>query len=97
VLYGLNVQARGSKLRGRILIAAGIIGGIALVSASLFGHSAPIQPHILLVLAILSAVCFYKFEKGPVRAAIQNGAALARWWPPALFLAVVCLIILCIP
>ena len=97
VLYGLNLQARGARLRGRLLIAVGIIGGMALVWISLFGHLSPFQSRMLIVLAIFSAFCFYRFEKEPVRAALRDGAALARWWPPALLLLVLCIVILCIP
>jgi len=97
VLYGLNLQARGSSVRGRLLIAIGIIGGIALFSVSLIGHLSPYQSRMLLALAIFSAVGFYRFEREPVRAALQDGAVLARWWPPALILAAICIVILCIP
>ena len=34
---------------------------------------------------LLAAFCLYKFEKEPVSVALQKGAGLARWWPPALF------------
>jgi hypothetical protein len=97
VLYGLNLQARGARLRGRLMIAVGIIGGIAIVMASISDHIGRFQSRMLFILAIFSAICFYRFERGPVRAALRDGAVLARWWPPALFLLALCIVILCIP
>lgn len=97
VLYGLNLQARGARLRGCLMIAVGIIGGMALFWLSLFDHLSPLQSRILFILAIFSAACFYKFEKEPVKAALRDGAVLAQWWPPALFLLAISIVILCIP
>ena len=86
VLYGLNMQSRGARTSGRLLIAVGIVGGIALFSAAFFGYVGRFQSRLLTFLALFSAYSFYKFEKQPVRAALQNGAGLARWWLPALYL-----------
>ena len=93
VLYGLNLRSRGDRLRGCLMIAIGIIAGMALVSVSLFAHMTAFQSRMLLILAIFSGVCFYRFEREPVRAALRDGASLARWWPPALFLALICIVI----
>ena len=83
ILYGLNHLARGSKLVGRLLLIIGIVGEIGLVWAVLIGR--PPSPRPMYLINFLAAFCLYKFEKGPVKAAIQQGAGLARWWPPALF------------
>jgi len=43
----------------------------------------------MLIVALFAALFFYKIEKMPVRTALRDGATPARWWPPALFVAVV--------
>ncbi len=96
VLYGLNLQARGSTLAGRAVVFVGIAGGIAL-SAVLLTERAGTRS--LGVIGLFAAFCFYRFEREPVKAALQRGAELARWWPPALFVTgalVVLFIIACI-
>jgi hypothetical protein len=86
VLYGFNLRARGANLPGRLMIAIGATAGLALFSLAVIRDVNPSQSRMYFLLNLFSAVCFYKFEKGPVRAALREGAKRARWWPPALFL-----------
>lgn len=82
ILYGLNLQARGSKSLGRLLVVVGAAGIIGLAVVVLF---LPTSPRSMTCLGIFAAFCFYQFEKAPVAAALRDGASLARWWPPALY------------
>ena len=86
VLYGMNLQARGSKLGGWILIACGVLSGIFLLLTSTVRHMPVVW---IFFLSVLAAFFFYWFEKEPVKAAIKNGATPARWWPPALIVAAI--------
>ncbi len=83
VLYGLNLQARGSRGLGRFLVGLGIAGMIALMWAMWMGAT---PSRLVIFIGPFTAFCFYQFEKGPVKAALREGAELARWWPPALWL-----------
>jgi hypothetical protein len=83
VLCGLNMRARGSVAIGRLFIALGLVSGAGLSWVFLFG---PPASRSLTLLSLFTALCFYRFERGPVKIALQHGASLARWWPPALWL-----------
>jgi hypothetical protein len=65
------------------MLTIGIVGEIGLFLAVLINRSPSARPMYLI--GILAAICLYQFEKKPVKAALQQGATLARWWPPALF------------
>ena len=43
---------------------------------------------------ILVALYLYKMEDGPFNKAISNGAIRARWWPPALWVLAVMILLL---
>jgi hypothetical protein len=83
ILYGLNLQARGSRSLGRLIFVVGIAGAAGLALAVLF---APSSSRLLTFVSIFAAFCFYRFEKAPVASALRE-ASLARWWPPALWVA----------
>ena len=81
VLYGCNLQARGSHLFGRVIVVLGIAGGLALLSAAMLGRGSAWSMGML---NLFTAFCLYKFERVPVQVARRNGATPARWWPPAI-------------
>lgn len=83
ILLGLNLQARGSTGVGRLAIASGAAGAAGLCAIVLFGTGSRSVGWI----GVVAAVFIYRFEKAPVAAAIRGGATLARWWPPALWIA----------
>jgi hypothetical protein len=48
------------------------------------------------VFAFFGAINIHSLEKGPFERALRHGAVRARWWPPALVLLVVWILLLAV-
>ena len=81
ILYGLNIKARGRRGLGMSMVWFGAAGLAFLLLLSVKG-SAPGFP--LFVVGVFGAIGVYQLEKRPFELALSQGAARARWWPPAL-------------
>jgi len=83
-LYGQNLRRRGLRARGVAVMVSGLaiyIAKIARIAMAAFG------PEFLGVyfVAILCGIVIYRTEREPVRAAVSDGAVMARWWPPVVW------------
>lgn len=85
VLYGLNLRARGRQVAGYSAISLGLTFGLLLL-ALVADRSAP---GLLAALGVIGAINVYQLERVPFQMAVRQGAAPAKWWPPALVLLAV--------
>ena len=84
LLLGLNLRARGSRVTGAALISLSVLGEIALLGLAHANRAVRGE----IIFGVVGGYIAYQLERRPFAVALTQGAAAARWWPPAAFVLV---------
>jgi hypothetical protein len=89
ILYGLNLRVRAQRGLGNLMLVFAGLLSIATIALSMNA----LPTFYAALPGILAGLYLYGMEKSPFYRAIQEGAVRARWWPPALWVLAVMILL----
>ncbi|MEO8586684.1 MAG: hypothetical protein ABI584_11025 [Acidobacteriota bacterium] len=85
ILHGLNLRARGRK---RLGVSWVLFGAASLAFIYFMPPRFAALSYVVSGMGAFGAISLFQLESRPFALAVAQGAARARWWPPAIISAV---------